>query len=232
MKKTIILVLAVSLIIAGVAMATVVSSKHDMRENQAAFDYGVRSVGSTTSQVCVFCHHPHSGSTIGTVLLWNINDVDKTYATYSSPTTNASGMGGDLTVADDNARYSLLCMGCHDGGASNAFVRATVDGDLGAVPSFGTISANLGSTLADDHPVDFTYPTATAAGLEDINVAVGGQVVGTVSGSSVTYPLYGGTMQCATCHNVHAGETSDVQFMRGQNIIADSAICRDCHTAK
>jgi hypothetical protein len=232
LKRTLILVLAVSLIIAGVAMATVVSTKHDMRAIVTGIDgRSITATGSLTTQVCVFCHHPHRGTSTlaGSVLLWNINDNAQTYATYSSPTTNATDIGGNVGT-DDAAKYTLLCMGCHDGGgASNTFIRSAADGALGTAPDLLTGNTNLGSTLEDDHPVDFVYPsTAIAAdGLTDIKIAAGGQVVGNVG--STTYPLYIGTMQCATCHNVHNGDSSGVQFMRGNNIIANSEICRDCH---
>ncbi len=41
-------------------------------------------------------------------------------------------------------------------------------------------------------------------------------------------------MQCATCHDVHNGQSPKVQFMRGgtNDVITDSAICRDCHLNK
>ena len=237
MKKVLILAVALSLIIVGASVASVVSSKHDFRD-ASLFGSGVgaKAVGATTSQVCVFCHHPHRGAATGvsTVLLWNISAAAGSYATYSSPTTNATGIGSTLSSASDSsAMYSLLCMGCHDGaGSSNSFIRTTVDGVLGTVP-VPAGNANLGTTLTDDHPVNFQYPTATAAGLEDINVTI---TNGKVDG---TYPLFNDgagnpTMQCATCHDVHNGGSARVQFMRGgtADVITNSKICRDCHTAK
>ena len=56
------------------------------------------------------------------------------------------------------------------------------------------------------------------------------------------YPLYKNasgdlTVQCATCHNVHAGvldgnDSADtaIEFMRGSTVA--SAICTDCHIDK
>jgi hypothetical protein len=227
MKKTLIIVLALSLVLAGIAVATVVSSKHDMRANVTVSGRTISSAGSTTSQVCVFCHHPHRGTNalVTSVLLWNISDGGNSYATYDSPETNIVTINGsDVTDAT-----SLLCMGCHDGGANNAYIQKTADGTLGAVPLFAGSSdaANLGTTLADDHPIEFTYPTAWAAGLDDIQLGDGTIVTG-AGGQS--YPLFSGTMQCATCHAVHDPGTAGVQFMRGP--IADSEICIDCHTAK
>jgi predicted CXXCH cytochrome family protein len=226
LKKTLIIVLAISLLVGGIAVASVVSSKHDMR---GLIDVGngrtITSVGATTTQVCVFCHHPHRGasSAVSSVLLWNISDANKSYATYTSPSMNSTNVGGDVG-SDDNAQYTLLCMGCHDGGgSSNAYVQTTVDGSLGTVADLGGNISNLGSTLADDHPVDFTYPTSAGVGLTDIQLAASGVV-------DLKYPLYGGTMQCATCHDVHNGTQAGLQFMRAS--VTNSQICIDCHTAK
>jgi predicted CXXCH cytochrome family protein len=234
LKKTLIIVLALSLLVAGIAVASVVSSKHDMRDFAGAPGRTISADGATTTQVCVFCHHPHRGTVAGisSVLLWNINDAAKDYPTYASPSTNSTNIGGNVTSVPA-AQYTLLCMGCHDGGGvSNTFAVDTTDGTIKTgvtFPDLGTDTANLGSTLAEDHPVDFDYPTSDgAAGLTDIQIATGEGVVGFSSGT--TYPLYSQTMQCATCHDVHNGTQAGLQFMRGA--VANSQICIDCHTAK
>lgn len=233
MKKLIILTLALSLVIAGIAVATVVSSKHDLRLDAAY-------TSANSSQVCLFCHHPHRGSSSATTdLLWNISDAVKDYPTYASASANAVGMGGNLGKTG-TAVSSLLCMGCHDGATSNTFIKKDwADAAAMTETPDDFVSpggyADLDETLADDHPVDFTYPTVNQVG-NDIQARAGnGQYVnGFYSG--VNYPTFGGTMQCATCHNVHNGESPLVQFMRGtgsaNDIITDSVICRDCHTSK
>lgn len=229
MKKILILAVAVSLVIAGVAMATVVSTKHDMRAETAA---GVKASGSATEQVCVFCHHPHRGSntSVTTVLLWNVSGPASTYPTYAGSASMSATGGSPITDTGAGA-YSFLCMACHDETAgNNAFIKAAVDGTLGTPPDLSGTIFDLGSTLADDHPVNFTYADAVTA-TSDVLAATGDEVSGTSSGTS--YPLYSGTMQCATCHDVHNGQSSLVQFMRGSgDIITGSAICIDCHTSK
>ncbi|MDP2166841.1 MAG: cytochrome c3 family protein [Thermodesulfovibrionales bacterium] len=156
-----------------------------------------------------------------------------TYPTYGpTVTTNSSNMGGDL--GEVGAQYSLLCMSCHDGASAvNTWIKTSVDGTLGSFINLNATAANLNETLADDHPVDFVYPTWAMGGAnDDIKLSSDGGL--TVVGTSTTvYPLYNKTMQCATCHNVHNGQSAGVQFMRGTtNIISESTICRDCHTSK
>jgi hypothetical protein len=227
MKKTLIIVLALSIVIAGVATASVVSSKHDLRADVTVAGRTITAAGSTgVSQVCVFCHHPHrgAGGGITSVLLWNISDVSQSYLTYSSPTANSTNLNG---LAVTNAT-SLLCMGCHDG-ADNSFIRDSAEGSLGTLTMGANNEANLGETLVDDHPIEFDYPTAVAFGNNDIRLATAGEVRAT----NATYPLFSGTMQCSTCHNVHMGDNSastQVQFMRGN--VTNSELCIDCHTAK
>ncbi len=261
MKKTIILALAISMVIAGVAMASVVSSKHDMRyialPGTALANRITAGPTEMTSQVCVFCHHPHRGATsngVTNTLLWNINAAAHNYPVYANTATLDYATHADgYTVGTDtgeDARYTLLCLGCHDGTtavASNSFIRTAADGSLGAFPDLTQTNtsdngaANLGTTLADDHPVDFTYPTLRAGSDTDVNIVVtGGKVDGEADGIQVLYPLFGGTMQCATCHDVHNGSSPHVEFMRGlnpadmseQDVITSSKICRDCHTHK
>lgn len=226
MRRVLLCTMALCLVASAIAMATVVSSKHDMRSTVPG--KAISAANSTTQQVCVYCHHPHRGesSLVGSYLLWNIYDANKNYATYSSPTTNSSGIGGMLNSGSSASSASLLCMGCHDGSVGeNSFVRDTAaDGYLGDFPDLSGSTANFSSSIETDHPVDFTYPLNQYG----IQPPTGDFVVGYYS--STMYPLFSGTMQCETCHDVHNGGVHNpLQFIRGDNTITSSVICRDCH---
>ncbi|MDA8169158.1 MAG: hypothetical protein M0Z59_05590 [Nitrospiraceae bacterium] len=247
MKKVLILVLALSLVAVGAVYATIVGSKHDMRQ--------VTGIAAGTTQVCVYCHHPHRGvDSSGTIttgtLLWNMKPGYTTfssYNTYASASMNATtSKFSDFASASGNQLYSLYCLACHDGNTSgNALVRAPKDGTAGTLSAIGTqildhqadIVNASGNDLTNDHPVNFNYTTDNDAGIKAFTVGTGGSdvVIGNIT--ATTYPLYGGTMQCATCHDVHNGTKSakdnGIQFMRGTTaIITGSTICRDCHTNK
>ena len=230
MKKTLIFVLAAIMVVAfaGVAFAKVSGSKHDLSSANYA--------GTGSNQVCVFCHHPHRGyvvpgGNVSNALLWNVDDFSQSsYSTYTNNSMNAVDNGTALTST--NSPQSFLCMACHDGVISaNSLVLPPGDGI--DIPANKTLSggAVLGTTLADDHPVNFTY--TTDGGLA---IPAAGVVTGVPSGN--TYPLFAGLMQCGTCHDVHAGDTTSgtdskstaVGFMRGN--IEYSQICTDCHTNK
>ena len=245
MKKVFILVLALSLLIAGAVYATIVGSKHDMRQI-------INNEGTT--QVCVYCHHPHRGvdstNTIATgTLLWNMKPGVTTFssfATYASASMNATtSKFSDFGSASGNQLYSLYCLACHDGDTScNALVRQPKDGVAGTLSQIGTdilghqadIVNSSGNDLTNDHPVNFNYTTDNDGGIKAYSgTGSSAVVIGNIT--MTTYPLYGGTMQCATCHDVHNGTESakdnGIQFMRGTTaIITGSTICRDCHTNK
>ena len=190
--------------------------------------------GTGSGQTCVFCHHPHRGAgngsnTLTDALLWNITSGEysqNSYAVYTSAVTgsstqNAVGSAVDKT-GDDFVSYH--CMGCN----TTAFTSS----------SFETGASDLGSTLIDDHPINFDYSDADFLGTEIKAETTTAAVVGNVS--VYTYPLFSGTMQCSTCHDVHAGDVgattagyskdSKIEFMNGDT--AASEICVDCHLDK
>jgi hypothetical protein len=240
MKKVILIVLAISLLVAGTAFATVVGSLHDLGTN-GPIGSGNSGYGTSSGQVCVFCHHPHRGTVAGltTAILWNITDWDETaFPVYDNTGSTMNATDGDTVINDGtaNAYASYFCMACHDGTVgAGALVRAPRDGTN---TTANTLSAatNLGTSLEDDHPVNFTYSLASGPDAEI--VAIGS----TVSGLGVPYPLFNGDtkMQCATCHDVHRGALvvgcaannayscdPNIEFMLETTV--NSEICIDCH---
>jgi len=240
MKKVLLIALAICLAFAGVALAGVVGSYHDLSTN------------GTTSQVCVYCHHPHLGNPPGKVgngLLWNITGWTgapyEVYDAAESSTMNASNPTG-TDVSSSSGYVSYLCMACHDGSiGTNALLRQPRDGT--AIDAAITISgaANLGATLEDDHPVNFDY--SLAGGVDPGIQPETSTALVDGAGGNYDYPLFSGEMQCATCHDVHRGTvpsslpndcTADggtscdqnIQFMLGNT--AASEICTDCHIDK
>jgi predicted CXXCH cytochrome family protein len=126
---------------------------------------------------------------------------------------------------------SNLCMSCHDG--------TVAVNSLGNKSTFGTPTmgsgneldgtaklaagreANLGTSLTNDHPINFTYDAALAT--------ADGGLVTPASASWVdaahTIPLFGAKVQCASCHEPH--KTTHGSFLRKAN--AGSAVCVTCH---
>ena len=213
MKKM--LLIAVALVfVAGVASAaSIVNSAHDMRTHIS---------NETTTQVCVFCHTPHMAAGRTQDPLWNHSlSTVATYGVYSSVTMNVVP-----TELAGSGQAGLLCLSCHDGTvAVNTLWKQPSDGNAGSTPvAGGVLLANmaintsaggyLGSDLTNDHPVNFSYNTSITGGDTHIRSTPSGSIV-----------LFGGTVQCGSCHNVH--DPQYAPFLRQSN--AASAVCLACH---
>ncbi len=226
MKRIATISLAV-LAVAGLAGAqTVVGTDHDLSST---------GPGATTNvtRVCVFCHTPHQAAAAnGQDPLWNHTlSTTASYGVYASSTLNAtpSDIGG---AAVGSASVSNLCMSCHDGTVAvtslyNAPNEAPINDNAAniTITAGGNVSAaglitgnpNLGTDLTNDHPVNFTYDHALATadgGLRD-----------PATTPAVAALLFGGTVQCASCHDPH--DNTNPPFLVMSN--TGSALCTTCH---
>lgn len=173
-------------------------------------------------RICVACHAPHKTDTsIADAPLWNHANTAATYTLYSSPTMNA-------TVSQPGGG-SKLCLSCHDGTvAVNSF---------GGVTGSTMISAvnNLGTNLKASHPIGFTYDTALATAdgslhdpaTKSVTIGTGAQ---SKTGTLAAVLLYGGKMECDSCHDVHNTFTVG---SAGTGLVkvdqAGSKVCLACH---
>ena len=161
---------------------------------------------TTDSQICVPCHTPHGADTTVTdAPLWNHTAATATFTLYSSATLNAS-LGQPTGI-------SKLCLSCHDGTIG-------MDGFGGAAGTSGNVitgSAKIGIDLNGHHPVSFDYSDAQA---DDSELK-----------ASPTLPLFGtgGTLECASCHDVHNGTAAAANGKMLLKSLTNSALCLDCH---
>ncbi len=217
-------VLAVSALVVGQAQAagTVVGSRHDLRETG-----GGTPTGTGLTEVCVSCHTPHQAAAAnGQDPLWNHTGTSTAaFGVYASATLNATPteIGG---AAMGSQSVSLLCMSCHDGTVSVLSMynppnsgTPTVNPITGRIDASGRIisNSNVGTSLTDDHPVNFTYNTALAT--------ADGGLVDPATSPTIQSWLFGGTVQCASCHNVH--DPTFTPFLNATN--SASALCLTCH---
>ena len=220
MKKFIVLALAMVLVLglAGMAFAGVSGSAHDL----ASGSYTTSEAGGT-SQVCVFCHHPHRGTNgtgdgnVSDALLWNLGDFETAaYSTYQ----DSGSLNNATSDINSTAPQSYLCMACHDGTiGQDALVKVPSDSNTNIDAAGITVNASIGSTMVDDHPVNMEYPqTDTGLALPAANDIVAGK-----------YNLFSNVMQCGTCHDAHDNGGFS-PFLRGD--MTGSQMCLDCHTDK
>lgn len=157
------------------------------RHNFSATSQEAEDVTSSTSEICVFCHTPHGGSSTGTALeapLWNRNlDYDRSSYVLYDQVWSFSFEG---TLDDTKPTgYSRLCLSCHDdliaiGSVVNSVGSGGYFGQTPAADSLGIgiMSSEihpagsgdltgdtrvLGTNLQNDHPISFLYDSTLAA---------------------------------------------------------------------
>ena len=210
---------------------TIVGSEHDLRATG-----GGTAIGTGLVQVCVTCHTPHQATTAAAQTpLWNHTaSSNGNYGVYSSTTLNAvpTNFGGG-TIGTQNT--SQLCMGCHDGTVSvlSMYKQPTLGGTPTAAGLAGFTAAGamnntnmsyVGTSLTDDHPVNFTYDAALAS--SDGGLTSPSSPTCVTAGPGCTIPLFAtSTVQCASCHDPH--NPTNKPFLRVSN--AASALCLTCH---
>jgi len=216
MKKTLVVAVALAFVLlsAGVALATITGSAHDMRTHLTGEAQGY-------DEVCVYCHTPHGSATTGQ--LWNrTNGTTTSFTAYTSATLNA-------TVDGTLGAGSLLCMSCHDGTlAVDALYNAPKYGSTAGIGSTGTAldggqkitsSAKFDNDMRNDHPIGFTYP-ATDPDLVLLSVVQNSTYVRLIGAAGSNDQL-----ECATCHDAHS--TAYPPFLRSTN--QGSQLCLRCH---
>jgi predicted CXXCH cytochrome family protein len=183
-------------------------SKH----NLTAGGLGSATVaGNGASEICVFCHTPHSVQ--GQVPMWNHTGAGTVYTPYNSSTTKA-------TIGQPTGD-SKLCLSCHDGTVAPGMLRKKSRNLQRS--SWSTLplpkgAALLGTDLSDDHPISFVYDAAL--------VAANGQLK---DPSTLTGPVRldkNNQMQCTSCHTSHDNKFG--KFLVQNNFA--SALCVTCHS--
>ena len=168
-----------------------------------------------TTEICVVCHTPHNAdATVTLAPLWNHEVSTAAYTPYNSNTL-------DATVGQPDG-VSKLCLSCHDGTvAIDNFGGVTTGTNF-----MGTVAPdrNLGTDLANDHPVSFTFDVALASadgGLWDPTITNSGL------GSTINVDmLRAGKVQCVSCHEPH-NKYGNNFLLRKNN--TGSALCLTCH---
>jgi predicted CXXCH cytochrome family protein len=159
----------------------------------------------TVSEVCVFCHTPHSAQPDGP--LWNRAMSGQTYLIYGSSTLQAS--------PGQPSGRSRLCLSCHDGTVALGAIR-NLPGDetMDLDTTFLTGRARVGTDLHDDHPVSFLFDAALAAADGEL-----------ADPNALDLPLEDGFVQCTSCHDPHERDTRP--FLRKPTTNAE--LCTTCH---
>jgi len=220
MKSRLVLLLAASAL--SLSAGVVKNSKHDLSFTSTA---QVKTSTATQTQVCAFCHTPHSGSGKTLAPLWNKSLTTATVFTAYGTTSAGTVVSGTPTGA------SLVCYICHDGTMSIG-TQVNVPNDAASAPAFAALAgrvtaaglldpanpSRLTGDMTKDHPVTVPYPaSSTGAFISYVPIA-------TVRASTAV-KLFSDTVQCASCHDTHDPQYGS--FLRSTN--TGSALCITCH---
>lgn len=195
--------IVIAIVAAPVYGTSVVNSVHNLSMSGPG---AVRATGQT--EICIFCHTPHNANP-DAYYLWNRLDPAGPYTPYGSSTLKA-------TVGQPTGS-SRLCLSCHDG----TIALGAVLSQPAIMPFTMSLSgrkSNLGTNLADDHPVSFDYNSAV--------LLSNSQLVNAGSLPSVVRLDATGQMQCTACHNPHNDQYG--KFLAISNL--KSGLCTACHS--
>ena len=231
--------------------ANMLTGPHDFTPDSGAVKtFGSDSLGvaqphptGSTKSLCNYCHSPHAPKDGIAAPLWaraSLVGSGRTWGYYEDANTIPSGMITD-PVGTDN--YSAFCLGCHDGStgilAATAYAAAPY-GLTGGTTTKVAFSANVVSgeyDLKHVHPVNMDYVAIQAANPQEFYAANnnsevwrGAYMYGTgssaaLNGQNVSVRLFGGYMQCSSCHNPHMN--SGIGLVLSSNY---GKLCVTCHT--
>ena len=239
------LVVLSSLSFARVDKALIINGPHDLRSTGAGgTDTGV---AGPSYALCNYCHVAHKFAAdaqyggLGTngpgQLLWNHTLSSSTaYTVYNSWTMQNKDIQSLQTTGNPNADVnnpSVMCMSCHDGTvALNSTYTGVIGPGYGSTPKFfGATQQNFVINPADankTHPVNFTYDAALA-GNAGMKVPAGTHGVDADTGNAVV-PLFGGKMQCATCHEPHTNQHLLFRNFASIYTATNGSWCLYCHS--
>lgn len=194
-------------LVSSVAMGqSIVNSGHDFHGNSWS-----------GGEICVPCHTPHNATATSDAPLWNRALNTSTYTLYSGFDMQAS--------AAQPGTASKLCLSCHDGAVALENFGGVTTGTTNI-----TGRANLGSTLADDHPVGITYNTAlVGTGTSQDNELYDPSTQNSGLGGTIDADLLvSSKVECSSCHDPHNNQHGNFLVMDNSGT-KGSDLCLTCH---
>ena len=190
---------------ATAALASITGSPHD---------FSGRGWGN--NEICVFCHAPHNAKTPQLAPLWNHTSTTATYILYDTPTM-------DQKTVQPRGR-SKVCLSCHDGTiAIDSFGNRTGTHFAGG-------NANLGTNLANDHPISVPWTHQTFNGSYNAPPCANCHNFFGPLAYNLPFDGHGHAyLECSTCHEPHDRHPSYSNGKMLRRQLAGSAICLHCH---
>ncbi len=235
--KILLAAVAIALLSAGAALATgIIATKHDL-------SLAANTISNTgqNSEICVYCHTPHSANTAFTgAPLWNKATPSGSYTLYGTT------IAGSTALAQTETTFGVTraCLSCHDGvnainsvvnqagtggytsgGVNIAWTKPVTAATVPLVMPAG--AALLAADLSNDHPVNFTYDTSKSLTLRAPSAPTSATIVKVLTATTVSGTSGTSKVQCSSCHDPHTNVSGGSLFLRISN--SGSALCFACH---
>jgi len=176
---------------------------HDVLATQNPF--GAQIAQGQDRNGCQSCHVPHNANPTGLSdgFLW-------AYNLPAGVLGNFDAENGIALAKTNRTFHTLACMSCHDGATASNVVTNNSALQVGGFANFGT-------DMSHTHPIDAIYshgnPKAKYVRLYD---ASGAAITpdGLGAGGSNTN-TQNGYVECASCHDPHAGDDYTYAYLRG-----------------
>jgi predicted CXXCH cytochrome family protein len=233
--------------LANAAAVSVKNSKHNL-QYKAVPESGTGTIKASvdkdmggTSEICVFCHTPHSGNTQAP--LWNKSASVGSYSTYTSDVLAGLGYwpAEDPKNGVPHAK-TRICLSCHDGTIAlgslvnlphGVSMQIPMEGTTGGDVQYGmprAAAGYIGVELKDDHPVaikhdngkDSELKAAISAG-SNVNLYYEDGVIARKTKNGLEPGA--GYVECTSCHDPHDNQYG--KFLVETNQM--SALCLECH---
>lgn len=207
----IIYVVSISALVCG--QTGVVNTKHNLSVS------GPGPVKSgTETEVCIFCHTPHSASPKEP--LWN-HDLSSVadYVAYWTPTLDA--YSSEAAAPEPNG-YSKLCLSCHDGTVALGAVKSRST-DISVT---GTVANPRGSDLSGEHPMSFVVTDALIAANNAKDSPL--NPLADMRSDPDVHLDDLDRVQCTICHDAHDNSNASSGYPFWNKPTFDE-VCRTCH---
>jgi hypothetical protein len=248
----------ISVVVAISLLASIVNTRHNLSISNTVAPLDVNDTiikASTETEICVFCHVPHSARPVGAPL-WNRSMPTTDYVMYESdylrrmeyPIATSLGVDNDTPGA-----LSRQCLSCHDGTIAVGAVHKLrynvlttpidmvgVDGS-GMIPD--TAAGFIGTNLTKHHPVGIVFDDTKSYTFNDGSTRDMELVYDATSAIKLfEYPSEPGKkyVECSSCHDPHK-EGSNTKLESNKFLRVDSEgslgknfykTCISCHSKK
>jgi len=237
------MVMVSSFVLAGQFPGTGIKlTSHDLSRAGRGVLWGAPTASEEPlDRICIYCHAPHNtittqqAATAGVTYypLWNHDLTSLTYLLYQNTNTNdiPNSIQHQLNATlTQPGSISKLCLSCHDGSvavSSYGNFNPSSSRHTGTVTVTGSkFGIGISGDLTNHHPIGFDYQEVMIAD-DEIRDPSNALLGNNPYGLTINDLLFGGKIECASCHDVHNTKNTGLKFTWVED--TQSNLCLSCH---